>query len=266
MLTQKLLKFFIIFALFIKLSVAYFAADWSTTELHYQYGNLMVPGTIGRGDAETSILTYQHASGWKYGDNFFFVDFLDDSLTDGFNDSDYYGELYLNFSLGKILDRPLEIGPIKDVGIIGGLNIAGDANVRKYLPGIRLSMDFPGFAFFNMDITGYIDDSDGIPRGAPGEDDSFMIDFNWAYPLALGSHDFSIEGHIEYIGQRTNEFGAEVSDWVFGQPQFRYDLGKSLFATPNILYLGVEWQFWFNKLGDDDTDENVVQALVVWRL
>jgi len=131
------------------LAVNLYAADWSTTELQFQYGNLTVPGTIGRGDAETSILTYQHASGWKYGDNFFFVDFLDDSFTDDFNDSDYYSELYVNLSLGKILDRSLAIGPIKDVGIIGGLNMAGDASVRKYLPGIRLSLDLPGFAFLN---------------------------------------------------------------------------------------------------------------------
>jgi hypothetical protein len=31
--------------------------------------------------------------------------------------------------------------------------------------------------------------------GAPAEDDSFMIDFNWAYPFSVGNQDFSIEGH-----------------------------------------------------------------------
>ena len=28
--------------------------------------------------------------------------------------------------------------------------------------------------------------------------------------------------------------------------------------------MGVEYQFWMNKLGDGSTDENAVQALLVW--
>ncbi len=35
-------------------------------------------------------------------------------------------------------------------------------------------------------------------------------------------------------------------------------------ATKNV-GLGIEYQYWQNKLGDKDTDESVVQALAVWR-
>ena len=64
------------------------AADWSTTELQLQYGTLDVP-FVG-GDTDTLTVTLQHASGWKYGDNFFFVDWL---MAD--NDTrDVYGEWY----------------------------------------------------------------------------------------------------------------------------------------------------------------------------
>lgn len=52
------------------------AAEWSNTELHLQYGNLDVPTFAGGGDADHFIVTFQHASGWKYGDNFFFVDII----------------------------------------------------------------------------------------------------------------------------------------------------------------------------------------------
>lgn len=261
------LIFLLIVLTLTNLSTILLAADWSTTELHYQYGNLDSPGFAGGGDTPTTVLTFQHASGWKYGDNFFFIDFLDDSEIDGFNDSDYYGELYVNLSLSKILGGTVGIGPIKDIGLLAGLNLAGDANVRKYLPGIRLSWDVPGFAFLNTDFTAYVDDSSGVGSGgAPEENDSFMIDANWAYPLSIGAHDFSIEGHIEYIGQRQNEFGTEVRNWVLAQPQFRYDLGKTLFDTANVLHVGIEYQFWYHKLGDKDTNENRVQALVVWRL
>ena len=53
------------------------AAEWSNTEVHLQIGNLDVPSFAGGGSADHVIYTLQHASGWKYGDNFFFVDVLD---------------------------------------------------------------------------------------------------------------------------------------------------------------------------------------------
>lgn len=233
--------------------------DFTTTEIHYQYGNNFERAFSSEGKQSASIYTLQHVNGWKYGDNFFFVDFTDASDTN----TDVYSEFYSNFSLGKILDQEISVGPIKDIGIIAGVNYSRDAKVYKYLPGIRLSWDIPKFAFLNTDITAYIDDSRGVNRGgAPTESNSYMIDVNWAMPFSLGSHDFSIEGHIEYIDGRSNEFGGEVKSHVLGQPQFRYDLGKTLFNTPRVLYAGLEYQFWVNKLGDNK-DENVVQALAV---
>jgi nucleoside-specific outer membrane channel protein Tsx len=236
------------------------AFDWSTSELHYQFGNLDAPFRGGR-DSETHILTLQHASGWKYGDNFIFIDFLHDADDDGFNDDDIYGEAYFNFSLSKILDSKIGIGPLKDIGILAGLNMGLDSEVVKYLPGIRASWDVPGFAFLNTDLTFYIDDSNGLASGGvPKEDNSFYFDMNWAYPFKIKSHSFSIEGHMEYIGERTDETGAIVSEWFFAQPQFRYYVSE-LFNYSGRVFIGIEWQYWTNKLGDADTDENVVQFL-----
>lgn len=234
------------------------AADWSNTELHIQIGNLDVPSFAGGGDSDHVIYTLQHASGWKYGDNFFFIDVLDGDRA-GFQDFDMYGEWYTNFSLGKITGKPVGRGLVKDVGIILGFNWAADANVKKYLPGVRLSLDLPGFAFANLDITAYLDDSEGVASGgAPSEDNSFMIDFNWARPFKIGDSNFSIEGHIEYIGERDNEFGGQVESWILAQPQFRW------YPRDNIA-LGIEYQFWQNKLGDAATDESAIQALFVWK-
>ena len=50
---------------------------------------------------------------------------------------------------------------------------------------------------------------------------------------------------------------------LLAQPQFRYNLGKTL-AFDNPLHIGIEYQYWRNKLGDRDTDESVVQLLLVW--
>jgi hypothetical protein len=43
--------------------------DWSTTELHFQYGHIENPFSDLNDD--TFILTLQNALGWKYGESFF---------------------------------------------------------------------------------------------------------------------------------------------------------------------------------------------------
>ena len=234
------------------------ALDWSDSELHLQFGKLDVPAFAGGGKASHLIYTAQHAHGWRYGDNFFFIDALD-SRSGAFQDSELYGEWYSNFSFGKLTGSRFGFGPVADVGLVLGVNWADDARVLKYLPGIRLSFDLEGFAFANLDWTAYIDDNRGAASGgAPRETDSYMVDFSFARPFRIGDHRFSLEGHIEYIGGRRNEFDGKVHGWLLAQPQFRWNV-------TDRLSLGFEYQYWRNKLGDGATDENAVQALVVWQ-
>lgn len=234
------------------------ALDWSVNELHIQYGVLDVPSFAGGGDSRHMIYTLQHASGWKYGDNFAFIDLLD-ARSQGFQDNDAYGEAYTNLSFSKIRGRQPGEGLISDAGLLLGVNLGKDAKVRKYLPGIRLALDLPGFSFANLDFMAYIDDSKGAASGgAPKEDDSYLIDFNFARPFRLGGARFSLEGHLEYAAERTNEFGGRQSSWILFQPQLRWQAREHL-------SLGLEFQYWRNKLGDPLTDEKTVQALLVWK-
>ncbi len=249
-----------------------YAAQWSTTELQLQYGKLDVPTFVAPRTGSTQntfILTAQNASGWDWGDSFFFIDFLSARNNRGsaFNIEDAYGELYLNFSSSKILGVNYGDGLLRDIGLIQGFNYAADSNVFKFLPGIRFSWNLPGFAFLNTDFMAYLDFSRGVSSGgAPSETDSWMVDVNWAYPFDLGSQKFSIEGHVEYIDGRKNEFGGKVSSWVLAQPQFRWDIGNALSGKADRFFVGIEFQYWNNKLGDSATDETAVQALAVWRL
>ena len=241
------------------LGMAADAAEWSNTELHLQVGRLDVPTFAGGGRANHVIYTVQHASGWKYGDTFFFVDVLD-SKESGFQDFDVYGEAYANLSLGKMGGEPVAFGPVSDVGLIAGGNWSADANVRKYAAGVRLALGLDGFAFANLDVMALVDRSEGIASGgAPSEDDTVLVDFNFARPFKIGTADFSVEGHVEYVGERTNEFGAKVDAWILAQPQLQWHVNERI-------AVGVEYQFWMNKLGDGSTDESAVQALLVWEL
>ena len=246
-------------ACLLALSLPATAADWSTTQVDIQVGELITPGFGLRPETEndTIILTLQHASSWSKGDNFFFVDLLNSDDDDtGFNNIDWYGEWYTNFSYGKISGNEFS-GALKDVGFTLGINAAADANAFKYIPGVRLDWNVPGFVFVQTLFGAYIDSSEGsgVPGSAPAEDDSYIVDIAWLSFFADGKWSFA--GHMEYVAERDNEFGDTVEAWILAQPQIRYHFNDALSA-------GIEYQYWKNKLGDKEADESVAQLLFTW--
>ncbi len=76
---------------------------------------------------------------------------------------------------------------------------------------------------------------------------------------------FTFTGHAEYIGGRTNEFGDDVNGSILAQPQLVWDVGKAMAGEASQFMVGVEFQYWRNKLGTDE-DEMTAQMLVVWRM
>ena len=228
------------------------------TEMHFQYGSLTNP--FAGASTGTVVLTIQHASMWRFGDNFFFIDVSDDGGNDGFNDKDAYGEWYSNFSLGKLSGSDLGFGPFADFGLFAGIAMGMDANVLQWLPGARISWNLPGFIFLNTDFMMAVDGTSGLDGGSPPEQDGRMvIDINGLLPFNLGSQSFSISGHAEYAVATTNELGSDVPASILAQPQLRWDIGGE-----NGLFVGIEYQYWSNKLGTE-VDESVVQLLGVWQ-
>ncbi len=241
------------------------AFDWTLTEFQSNFGVIDTPAFAGGGDNTTVVFTIEHSDGWTYGDNYFFVD-LAESTSPLYNDWDIYAEHYSNFSLSKIMGRPITAGPVSDIGVIAGVNWAMDPKVLKLLPGIRFSLNLPGFDFANLDVTAYIDESSGVANGgAPKQTNSFMIDFNWGYPFSIGGHDFAINGHLEFIDSRRDSFGNAISWHILNQEQIRWDLGKAMKGVPGRVFVGLELSVWINKLGDKTTDEFAPQALLAYR-
>ncbi|MCW8833609.1 MAG: hypothetical protein OQK03_09845, partial [Colwellia sp.] len=242
------------------------AEAWGYTEVQLQaFGELERVGTGGTADA--TIITFQHAGGWEYGDNFFFIDHARYSVNNDANfpvedHSEFYGEWYSNFSLSAITGNDIAFGLVKDVGLVVGGNFAPEVDSAWFLPGVRFSLDLPGFAFAQVSVTSYIHQGGGSASSpvftVVDEDNSYMIDFAWAYPFKIGSTSWSIEGHLEYIDgrQQTNSFGTtELESWVLFQPQIRLDLGEVLGTEKNRLFVGIEYQYWKNKLGEKGTDD-----------
>ena len=233
-------------------------------DFQFQYGSLTNP--FSGETSPTRILTFQHAGGWLLGGSFFFIDFLDDELVDGFNDKDFYGEWYPTLSFGKLFRRNLQMGAIRDVSFISGINFDADADVLKYLPGLQLSWQVPGFIFLNTDFTAILDMNNGLAKGgAPTTDNGFMFDVSWLKIFNIRNLTFQFMGHAEYISSVGDETGGTQQAWILAQPQLVVDLGKA-FGTENWLLVGVEFQYWRNKLGVEDRHDSVPQFLAVWRL
>lgn len=238
------------------------AANWSSTALHINNGDHKNPFTEKK--SNTTVYSLQHASGYDYGDNFFFIDYSRDGNVDGYQDNDFYGEWYSTLSLSAITGKKISTGALIDVGLTGGVNFSGDAKVMKYLPGIKLNWDVTGFNFLSTLFTAYIDDSEGVAKGgAPTETNSWMFDVAFEYPFTIGSQKFNFTGHAEYIAEREDEFGNTVRAWVLAQPILTWDVGHALAMKDNTLRLGLEWQYWHNKLGTGVT-ESVPQVHVEW--
>ena len=239
------------------------AQGWSITELHYQGGTALRSHAVSP-DGFQQIATLQHASGWSYGENFFFAD-LELFPSAGMG-RDVYMEWYPYLSLGAVTGRDLSWGLVRGIGPLGGLNWGKQSKVLKITPGFRFQLDLPGFAFANVDYLYLVDRSQGLASGgAPKESNNHLVDFNWALPFKIGQNEFSLEGHGEWRSPRDTEFGTRAPYSILLQPQLRFDFGKRLMKQPGRFFVGIEFQVWINKFGFKDADEILPQLLVVFR-
>ncbi len=239
------------------------AATWSDTELQVLYGkHFQEP--FNPNDVAKTIVTLQHASGWEYGRNFFFFDALKSDEKDNAA-GEIYGEYYSTFSLSKITGSDFKFAFIKDIGVTAGFNYGAKsgagptANPIVYLPGITLDFDVPGFAYFDMDILAYIDRGKfgGTSNGCNA--DTYQITPYWKLPFQIGPTKWSFEGFVDFIGDHGScEFQ------ILTQPQIRLDVGNFM-GKPDKLFVGIEYQYWKNKYGIKDLDDNFPQLLGVWK-
>jgi nucleoside-specific outer membrane channel protein Tsx len=242
------------------------AEVWSDTEVQYLHGS-KYREPFNPNDVTKDILTLQHAGGFAYGRNFFFVDFLKSNDKDN-NAGEIYGEWYTSFSLSKLSGTKMEGGPLRDVNLTFGINYGAKntgPNPRVFLPGVTVDLNVPGFAFFNVDLLAYIDNGNFKPNAATnvancgGHKTSYQITPAWKLPFSIGASKWSFEGFLDYIGSR-----GTCKTEVLTQPQLRLDVGN-FWGKPETVFAGIEYQYWNNKFGVKDLKEHHPQLLLVWK-
>ncbi|MFD2667210.1 outer membrane protein OmpK [Halomonas halophila] len=227
------------------------AAVYSTTKVEALYGwdyEDTADAGFGIDNAEHAIFTVANATGWTYGDSFFFADFtnLDQGSASEQDHGSTHAEWNLRGNIGKATGLDLSVGPLTGLYLTGQLDIDRNASVRKttHMAGLSADVAMPGFDFFKVYAL-YRDDE-------TAEGSAMQYTAAWNAPFRLGGADFSFEGFIDVITEE-----GDLATQVLTQPQLVWH------ATEH-LGVGLEYQYWENKFGLEHTDESLPQAMIRW--
>ncbi len=245
------------------------AADWSDTAISVRYGTAFAEpynnnADGSRKDIKKAIVALTHASGYKYGTNFFNADLL---LSDA-KDPSYAGsdngahEVYVVYrhmlDLGKVTGANFKFGPVRGLGLTGGFdfNTKTDAGYnskkRMLVLGPTVMFDVPGFlnvsllALWESNAPYSTFSHTGTSRYH--YDTHPMLTAAWGIPLGAG---FSLEGFANWIAAKgTNEFGGGTKPETNIDAQVMYDASSLVGAANNTFRIGLEYQYWRNKFGN----------------
>lgn len=243
------------------------AADWSDTSLSWRYGTKFSEPYNGE-DITKHVINFSNVSGYKYGKNFFSVDFLfsdshDPSAVGASSGAhEAYAVYRHTLDLGKVSGANLAFGPVRGVGLTGGFDVnsktdAGyNSKKRMLVLGPTLMVDVPGFLDVSLlalrESNAPFNGFTGVTTPRYTYKTHAMLTAAWGIPFTLGVP-LSFEGYANYIGTKgRNEFGGRTAVEINVDMQVMYDLSPAIGAQKNTLKLGLEYQYWKNKFGNPD--------------
>jgi nucleoside-specific outer membrane channel protein Tsx len=226
------------------------ASEWSTTNVQLLYGD-----GYELGDNSMAIMTLEHANGWKYGDNFFFLDVTNPTA----KGTSYYAEFSPRLSLGKITGKEMKFGIVKDVLLAGTQEMGED--LRATLLGVGLALDLPKFAFADLNLYYRKSHRDWL---AAQTDGGAQLTIDWLLPFNLGNQKLAFEGFADYAWGEKGGSAPKADNLVAG-PRLLIDAGN-WFGAPGAVQIGVEYQIWRNKFGVKGFDEEIPQVMIKWTM
>jgi nucleoside-specific outer membrane channel protein Tsx len=238
------------------------AADWSDTAISWRYGTAFRE-PFNPTDISKDIFALTHVSGYKYGTNFFNVDFLLSDSNDPGSAKQTSGaqEAYVVYrntlDIGKLQGSDIKYGGLRGMGLTFGfdMNMKNDAgyNSRKRMlvVGPTLMWDVPGFLNTSLLLL----DESNAPSGpfitSTGRYTYKlhpMLTANWGIPV---SEQLSFEGYGNLIASKgADEGGADTGTETNIDMQLMWDVGAAMGNAKKMFRLGVEYQYWNNKFGN----------------
>ena len=247
-------------------SISAHAADWSDTSIGYRTGSKFAE-PFNPDDIRKNIVSLTHVSGYKYGSNFFNVDLLMSDSKDpaGAGSTNGAHEVYIVYrhtlDLEKVTGTAFKFGPVRGLGLTAGFdaNAKTDAGYnskkRMFVAGPTLMVDVPGFlnisllALWESNAPYNTFTNTSTPRYS--YDTHAMLTLAWGIPLGK-SIPLSFEGFANFIAAKgKDEFGADTAAETNIDMQVMVDLGSVAGAKPNTFKVGLEYQYWKNKFGNN---------------
>lgn len=230
----------------------------------YRYGTqFKEPGTAGGADIEKSILSFTHASGDKLGGNFFNLDILFSASNDparggGAGAQEDYALYRRTFSYNKLTGSKGGWGPIADFGIQFG----GDANAKntQFAPEKRLIVAGPYIAWAVP--VGFLNTAfevcrewnyNGIVSRSVDFDTTFCLETAWKFPFKVGPASLTFGGFFNVVAPKGKDgFNADTKTEILTRPELMLDAGELLTGRKNLFEIGVGYEYWLNKFGNDN--------------
>ncbi|MFM2066180.1 MAG: hypothetical protein RLZZ584_1089 [Pseudomonadota bacterium] len=241
------------------------AADWSDTSIGYRTGSKFAE-PFNPNDISKDIVNLNHASGYKYGSNFFNADLLLSDSKDpaGAGSTNGAQEVYIVYR--HTLDLARIGGPaLKFPGVRGsGFTLGFDANTkadagynskkRMLVAGPTLFMDVPGFlnlsVLFLKESNAPFNTFSGVSTPRYTYKTHPMLTAAWGIPLSA-TVPVSFEGFMNYIAAKgVNEFGGATKPETNIDAQVMLDVGALAGGAKGTFKVGIEYQYWKNKFGN----------------
>ena len=245
------------------------AADWSDTALSWRYGQRFRE-PFNPSDVKKHIFALTHASGYRYGSNYFNVDLLQSdrndpaSLTQDEGAQEAYVVYRHTLDIGALSGVPLAYGAVKGVGIVLGFDwntkndVGYNSRKRMLVAGPALMWNVPGFLSTGLLLVHESNAPSGAfppisrVRGRFTYDIHPMFSASWGIPLPeRWAPGWAFEGYLNFIGAKgRDETGNGTGAETNLDMQLMYDVGSRFGQPKKRFRVGLEYQFWNNKFGN----------------
>lgn len=246
------------------------AEDWSDTSMGISYGpHYEEPGVAGK--IAKTVVNLTHAGGYKYGSNYFNVDFLKSNSADpsvGTGNTDGAIEVYAVYrhelSMSAVSGRKLAYGPVRDLSLTAGFDLGtkntgfGSRPIKTVLgPALNFAVDN---GFFDLGLYWFHEtNNNGIVGKSVNFDSTYQLSAAWNKKFAL-SIPVVFKGYLCHTGPKgKNGFGVETTNETVVHALLMFDIG-SLGGKPGVVYSGFGVDHFSNKYGERGANQTTAIA------
>lgn len=237
------------------------AADFSDLTLAYRYGTGFTEPNRPK-EITKHIPTLAYLNSNKTGIHFASLEGRFSDNNDPAKNSDDGADEYLftyrwQLPAGRVLDKPLAFGPVRDLGVLAGIDLTTKNTLfaprkRAWMLGPVIKLDVPGF----LDI-GLLYYKERNHKGIPGTphpditfDGTWMLNMMWGIPFQAGPLPAVFQGMFNRLGEKGDDFNDRATaDETLLRTAVMFDVGQPLGWRPKAFMAGLGYEWWKNKYG-----------------